>query len=693
MLETGQAGKAGVPWIAPALLVLLCFFAYANSFEAQFALDSETLVLQDARIREFSLPNVEAILKLPYWPVSVDVFLYRPLVTFSYLANYALLGDENRPWGYHFVNFALHTANSLLVWGLALLIFRHPLPAFFSAALFSVHPVATEAVTNIAGRPDLMAAAAVLGGLLLYTRGPVTEGWRRTLAECGLFLIALAGILSKENAVVLVPAMFLLDLTLRPEIFRKFPLANGRLYVAAGTGAILGLYLRYLVLSAQRAPNVPFVDNPIQGAGFIDGRLTALSVILREFKQLTWPQVLSCDYSYNQIGIVGRWEGLAALAGVLVLFSAVLLCYRLGRSGFFFGMLFFLALFPVSNLLLIIGSIRAERFLYLPLAGFAGCVAGAVYGAMNLLFSGRKRAGYATATVLAAIALLCGVRTVLRNRDWKDTITLWSTAMEASPNSFKPYFVVGAQLAHSGQPGSIDRAIELEQKAVSMIGSLSPQQSTTLPYSNLGISLLARGAELESTSVAARLTYEQAVMVFMQAVPIDEAFNAAQHRNYRARGWPPERIPDLGNEQLWRYLGDALFHLGRLPEALDAKQHALRLSPSDYGVLHERSEILLAMGRLDEAAQAAAQSALMSKRPEDLAQFATIYAQLNPRGCPATAGFPEKLNLACGAVRSIVCPAEQALLQSFQEAHAPELIPIYRRLENSTAAVCPSRLR
>ena len=62
------------------------------------------------------------------------------------------------------LNFLLHVANVWLVFGLAMLLFRRAGPAFFAAAIWAVHPAGTEAVSNVAGRADLLGALAVLGG-------------------------------------------------------------------------------------------------------------------------------------------------------------------------------------------------------------------------------------------------------------------------------------------------------------------------------------------------------------------------------------------------------------------------------------------------------------------------------------------------------------------------------------------------
>src|SRR5437879_200346 len=84
--------------------------------------------------------------------------------------------------------------------------------AFFTAALFTTHPIATEAVTNIIGRADLLATLAVLGGTLLYLRSGQESGRPRTAWLLGLALGTTLGLLAKESAVGILGAMLALAL-------------------------------------------------------------------------------------------------------------------------------------------------------------------------------------------------------------------------------------------------------------------------------------------------------------------------------------------------------------------------------------------------------------------------------------------------------------------------------------------------
>src|SRR5439155_12058475 len=139
------------PSLLALLLLGLVLATYANSFDGAFLGDSGAIILEDPRIREVNPDNLALIFRQQYWYPTADSGVYRPLVTLSFLLNYAVLGNVGRPAGYHWVNLGLHAANVMLVWLLALTIWKRPLPAFFTGAIFAAHPVNVEAVTNIAG--------------------------------------------------------------------------------------------------------------------------------------------------------------------------------------------------------------------------------------------------------------------------------------------------------------------------------------------------------------------------------------------------------------------------------------------------------------------------------------------------------------------------------------------------------------
>src|SRR6266850_5438600 len=123
------------PSLLALLLLGLVLATYANSFDGAFLGDSGAIVLEDPRVREVNRDNLALIFRQHYWYPTADANVYRPLVTLSFLLNYAVLGNADRPAGYHWVNLGLHACNVILAWILALTIWRRQLPAFFTAAI------------------------------------------------------------------------------------------------------------------------------------------------------------------------------------------------------------------------------------------------------------------------------------------------------------------------------------------------------------------------------------------------------------------------------------------------------------------------------------------------------------------------------------------------------------------------------
>ena len=84
--------------------------------------------------------------------------------------------------------------------------------AALAAAIFVVHPVETESVTNIVGRADELASLALLAGLWCHLRAGASTGLTRALWASGLGLVAFIGVFCKESAVMIAGVLLLYDL-------------------------------------------------------------------------------------------------------------------------------------------------------------------------------------------------------------------------------------------------------------------------------------------------------------------------------------------------------------------------------------------------------------------------------------------------------------------------------------------------
>jgi tetratricopeptide (TPR) repeat protein len=430
----------------------LVLTAYSNAFQGGLVFDNVTAVVEDARIRALTGANLRQIIGGEYW-YHLPSGLYRPLTTFSYLINYSVLGNGTDPAGYHAVNLLLHAVNVALVYALGLTFLGGANPAWALAAIWAVHPLLTEAVTNIVGRADLLAAFGVLAGLLCYVRGTGADpapGRRPWAWVAALGAAQAVGIFSKENAAILPGAMLLYDLTW-PERARW----RKRLPFYAALLLPIGVYF---LLRAQLHAHVPIgsAENPLVAVGFWTARLTALEVIGKWLFLFLWPAHLSADYSYNAVP-VWSWRGVEALLALALCAAAAVMtirCYKSRKDLFYSLAFFFIALLPTSNLLFPIGSIMAERFMYLPSIGLAGC---AVALGRRLPARGRLPAAILVCAVLAG-------RTYARNFDWRDELTLWSSAVSVNPGSYKTHAELANALAQI--PGRLPEAVAEYQAAL-----------------------------------------------------------------------------------------------------------------------------------------------------------------------------------------------------------------------------------
>lgn len=171
---------------------------------------------------------------------------YRPMYGLSYGVNFWLFGTV--PTGYHLTNLALHLVSSFFVYRIALELVEDERRfgiAVTAGAIFALFPIHPEAVTWIAGRVDLIAAAFYLPALFFFLRWLRADGKLYLVLSLISFALAL---MSKEMAVTLPGLMFLCALYkrqgLRASVLKVLPFAIllgaylvFRAYILSGVGA------------------------------------------------------------------------------------------------------------------------------------------------------------------------------------------------------------------------------------------------------------------------------------------------------------------------------------------------------------------------------------------------------------------------------------------------------------------------
>lgn len=386
---------------------------------------------------------------VPYWPYPFSQDLYRPLSLVFFTAQWGFAGG--RVWPFHLLNLVFYALCVIAMWRLARRVMS-PRGAWIAAALFAVHPVHVEAVALSINQSETLVALALISGVALYL------DWRRSAVPDRrtpwlLLAVYVFGCLVKENALVLPALLGVAELTLlrdpEPILARLRRLRPWILGMA-----LLGvafLWVRQLVLGNFVGS---FTAEGLVGLPWSGRALTMLGVVPRWLRLLLWPAHLQEDYSPAEIvGTthfgVDQAAGTAILVGCIAL---IVLCWR-RRPVVSFGLLwFFVAILPVSNVIVTTGIVLAERTLFLPSVGVMMALAEGFEVLWERAAGAHRRIRPALMWALAAVLVAGAVRSAFRMATWRDARHLWGQTLLDSPRSYRSLRTFAYMMQKLGKP-------------------------------------------------------------------------------------------------------------------------------------------------------------------------------------------------------------------------------------------------
>ncbi len=429
---------------AYAVALAVALAASVTSVANGFVFDDVRVIQQDARVH--SLRRVPELLAGPYWGRDYANSAYRPATSVSFALDWASGGGA--PAVLHATNVLLHLAVVALVLALASLVLA-PAGALVAALWFAVQPVHVEAVANVVGRAELLAAAGYLVAVLAYVRiGDGTEGAVRGARGVLLVAAVLAGAAiafgAKEHALTL-PAMLVLADVWRSRV-RGEPLLPRLRRNALLLCGVLALALGYLAARAHAVGGafVTGVAAPgLEGASPWGRALVMAPAVLVWLEWLIVPVHLSADYLPNEF-VPRAVLGLPQLAGFLALAALVwaAVAARKRASGVTVGIAWMLVTAAVAaNVVFPTGVILGERLAYLPSVGAALAV-----GALWQLIPPSALRWPATAAVLALLA----ARSLERIPVWHDQGRFLAALVRDAPESYRTHWGLGAEAFRRG---------------------------------------------------------------------------------------------------------------------------------------------------------------------------------------------------------------------------------------------------
>lgn len=571
------------------LLALALFVAYSNSLQAPFLLDDFESIEHNE-----SLTSLADSLSPP--ANSGATVAGRPLLNFSFALSRLVLGPD--PAAYRIGNLTLHFLAALLLWASVAQALRHTLLepsirekagriAWFLAALWSLHPLQTAAVTYLSQRAEVLAAVFWLLSFHSFQRSlssssPVWK-WLSLLA-------CLCGMATKETVASLPLFLLLYDRGTAAGSFREAWGRRRSLYM----GMLLGWGLLALLVlqTGARGSTVGF-----SRVGSLEYLLTQGWGILGYLKSVLYPCGLVFDH-----GAILEKQSLLVVIGALgtggLFVASVLLIWGRHLAGLL-GAWFFLGLAPSSSLVPVATQTLAEHRMYLPLAAV-----------LLILVLALQRLRPLVGASLGIMTLVGGlVLTHGRNHDYRSSISIWEDTVAKVPDNARAWNNLG--IAYEDE-GRVNEAMKSYQQAIVIapdfalalgnLGRLQVQASLaastearSLPLSkeallSEGMRHLAKSVELEPRNPVLASHLGSALM--------------RQGRREEALPWLEKAYDQAKDKALHGFnLANNLMELGRHEEALRLFQEAVLLSPKNAEILGNLGVLLRRMERIDESVE------------------------------------------------------------------------------------------
>ncbi len=476
--KTRQPKASFSGWRAPVaigIIIAASVLAYHNSLGGPFIFDDITTIPENSTIR--SLWPIWTALSPPKGGTPVQ---RRPIVNLSLAVNYAIGGLDVR--GYHVFNLAVHILAALTLFGVIRrtlglsvvpeYIAAASLPlAFVAALIWTVHPLATEAVTYIIQRTELLAGLFYLLTLYCLIRGASASRsvwWNvAAVAACAL------GMGSKEVVVSAPLVVLVYDRLFLCRAFKEVFHRRWGLYLPlASTWALLVMLLGHGSEAAPGAVHVSvYVSRDVYWTALPTYALMQLAAIVRYLGLCFWPHPLIVDYGHLPTGTVSLNPTHAII--VLFLLAATVRAFTKQPRLAFLSLWFFAILAPSSTIIPVVGQPIAEKRMYLPLAGVVVIVVLGVYALGRRIWDRlgapehlREVVGQLAVLAMGvAVALALGRVTVRRNWDYRSGLAIWDDTIAKQPNNWRAWLCRG--VAH-GNRSSHDKAISDFNRAIEL---------------------------------------------------------------------------------------------------------------------------------------------------------------------------------------------------------------------------------
>jgi Flp pilus assembly protein TadD len=424
-------------FLSPLLIIVAVISVFYGVLKHEFIGDDHIVVENNPFYSSWE--NLPLLLSSQYLTREQDVYQqkmlspssgsvsYRPVLSLTYFIDHDLWGKDAS--GYHLTNLVLHLVNSVLVYLFVYVIGGGIAGAFWTAFVFSIHPVVVEPVSSVGYRADLVATFFAMLCLLLFVLGNrSTSAFRFNFF---MFLAVVAffmGIFAKESVVIL-PLITITAEILFPPRYKKRWDVNLVLWSVVVFYFFIYVFVRF---------NAPTTNAALMGGNPVTHFFAAASIVGIYLRDIFFPFFgkLLLPLSHPAFNKTTVFMFVTAVFGLSVIIILLKKYWRPNPLIAFFLIWFLTGLLPVLNLIPLANPM-AHRFLYFPLIGLIAAI----------MMYIQKLASEKIMIYLNAaggiIAVILAVQSFQWMNIWKDDRTLAEYWEENYPSFWKAHAIGG----------------------------------------------------------------------------------------------------------------------------------------------------------------------------------------------------------------------------------------------------------
>lgn len=539
--------------IALLALAILGSIIYSNSLSGEFVCDDFGSILAH-----------KAVLAQFNWHRLWQAYDTRIMGGLTFALNYWF--TQEKVVSYHVLNIVIHIVNSFLVYLLALQIFRTPrrrdVPlqknrsevAFFTALLFLVHPMQTQAVAYIVQRYTSLATLFYLSAVVAYGKARLEN---KNIFYVIAFCCGVLSFMTKEMTCTLFVMIIIYD-----AFFWGFRKSDVKRWLGILVGGFVLMGAMLMIAKTREEQKLFLTPDLVNFPTTWQYVLTEINVLRTYLRLLFFPYKQSHSYDYaiaQGLAEPGTIGSLVLLLGIL---GGAVWLFKRGHRVLSFGIVWFFLTVSVQGIFVILygkcgAGFMYDHWVYLPMVGFCLFVSAGIM----LLFRQTKM----VVCIMSVLVAIYGFLTFERNKVWRTEITLWEDVLLNNPKTVVNHLALGCAYdrkeLYSHAEAAYRHGLRLVQNKP--LDQLLPVDKiyTSRIYNNLGLLAFDSGNDL------------RAIEAFKKALIYDPR-NASVYLNLGIVFYNRQQYPevlktvtqylkfDQGNPYAYYYLGFSSLALG-----------------------------------------------------------------------------------------------------------------------------------